>query len=429
MHNWSLVLVIAIVGYGCRAAAGGRGGAPTSHPTAIQAVITDFGARGDGTRLNTATIQAAIDHVASAGGGTVTIPSGSFLSGAVFLKPGVNLHIEKDAVLKGSTNTKDYPSTMTRIEGHFQPWLPALVNAERCDHLRISGEGTLDGSGEPFWQEFRRRMMADRRTKNLDVERPRLIFIRDSHDVQISGIHLKDSGFWNLHLYRCQDVAVDGLDIKAGPRSPSTDGVDVDSSQDVTIRGCRFSVNDDCIALKGTKGPLALSDEDSPPVEHIRVSDCTVTHGASIVTCGSEATIVRDVVVEHCATAGLTSRGFAVLRLKLRPDTPQTYEDIHVRDVTLDGTGSVLAVAPWTQYFDLQGQPPPNSSVRNISIQRVRGLCTTLGSIRGNKGNTIENVTIEDVDVKTTGAEPELSAVTNLVLKNITINGQAYTGP
>jgi alpha-L-rhamnosidase len=126
---------------------------------------------------------------------------------------------------------------------------------------------------------------------------------------------------------------------------------------------------------------------------------------------------------------GLESRGFAVLRLKLRPDTPQQYEDIHVRDITLDGLGSVIAVAPWTQYFDLQGRPPPNSSVRNVTIENVKGSCTTLGSIRGNKGNTIENISIHDIDLKTTGALPELSAVKNLEVKNITINGEPYNAP
>src|SRR5205814_3340123 len=107
-----------------------------------QFVITDFGALNDATSINTTSIQSAIDRAASAGGGVVTIPNGTFLSGAIFLKPGVNLHLDKDAVLKGSTNISDYPKSMTRIEGHFQPWLPALVNAEKCDHLRIDGEGT-----------------------------------------------------------------------------------------------------------------------------------------------------------------------------------------------------------------------------------------------------------------------------------------------
>jgi alpha-L-rhamnosidase len=401
---------------------------PTSQPADKKFLVTDFGAVSDGSTLNTKRIQAAIDHAASNGGGTVVVPAGTFLSGALFLKPGVNLHLEKDAVIKGTTDRKDYPKAMTRIEGHFEPWLPALVNAEKCDHLRITGDGTLDGSGEPFWTEFRQRIAADRKTKNLDVERPRLIFIRDSRDVQLRNIHLKDSGFWNLHLYRCRDVLVEGLDIKAGPTSPSTDGVDVDSSQNVEIRGCTFSVNDDCIALKGSKGPLALEDKDSPPVEHIRISDCTVTHGESIVTCGSEATIVRDVTVENCRTSGLTKRGFAVLRLKLRPDTPQSYEDLHIRDITLDGTGSVISIAPWTQYFDLQGHAPPTESVRNVTISGVKGSCTSLGTMRGNKGNVIENVTLENIDIKTTSPKPNFSEVKNLVVKDVKINGEAFEG-
>jgi alpha-L-rhamnosidase len=163
---------------------------PSSRADAHRSVITDHGAIGDGTNLNTEAIQKTIDQVAALGGGTVIIPEGVFLSGAIFLKAGVSLHLDRNAVLKGSTNVSDYPRMMTRIEGHFQPWLPALVNADKVDHLRITGEGTLDGSGKPFWDEFRRRVRADRTTKNLDVEWPRLVFIENSQDVQISGIHL-----------------------------------------------------------------------------------------------------------------------------------------------------------------------------------------------------------------------------------------------
>jgi len=390
--------------------------------------ITDFGAVGDGKALNTQAIQATIDKVASEGGGTVVVPQGTFMSGAVFLKPCVNLHLDADAVLKGTTNVADFPKSMTRIEGHFQVWLPALVNADHCDHFRIDGSGTLDGSGEPFWLEFRRRIAANRKTTNLDVERPRLIFIRDSHDVQVRGIHLKNSAFWNLHIYRCQNVVVDGLDIQAGARSPSTDGMDIDSSQNIDIHGCHFSVNDDCIALKGSKGPFALKDADSPPVEHIHISDCTVTQGPCIVTCGSEATVVRDVIVEHCTATGPGTKGLSVLRLKLRPDTPQTYEDIHIRDVTLDGSGSLINVAPWLQYFDLQGQPAPTGTIHNVTFSDIKGTCSSFGSIRGNKGDVIDGVTFENIDIKTRGTKPQLSAVKNLSLKNVVINGTAYTG-
>src|SRR5262249_15198184 len=95
--------------------------------------ITEFGAVADGKTLNTKAIQSGIDQLASAGGGTLVIPEGTFVTGALFFKPGVNLHLEKGAILKGSTNVEDYPKTKTRIEGHFEEWLPALLNFDKCD--------------------------------------------------------------------------------------------------------------------------------------------------------------------------------------------------------------------------------------------------------------------------------------------------------
>ena len=141
--------------------------------------ITKYGAVADGQTLNTGAIQKTID-AAAAGGGTVVIPQGTFLSGAIFMKPGVNLRLDEGAVLKGSGDTKDYPNIQTRIEGHFEEWLPALVNADKCDHLRITGPGTLDGNGAPFWKAFWDRLKADRKTKNLDVPRPRLALVENN---------------------------------------------------------------------------------------------------------------------------------------------------------------------------------------------------------------------------------------------------------
>jgi len=393
-------------------------------------VITSNGAVGDGKTLNTQLIQKSIDQMYAAGGGTVAIPKGVFLSGAIFLKPGVRLELQKDAVLKGTTNISDYPISMTRIEGHFQPWLPALVNADHCDHLRISGPGTLDGSGQPFWAEFRSRVRANRATTNLDVKRPRLMFIRDCADVRITGLHFKDSAFWNLHLYRCNHVTIDGIDIHEPPGAPSTDGVDVDSCQYVTVSNSTIANSDDCIALKGSKGPLAMDDKDSPPDEHIHVVGCTITQGPVIVTCGSEATIVRDVLIEHCTiAAGQGTRNLSLLRLKLRPDTPQAYSDITVRDITLNGGGNLIAVAPWTQYFDLQGHKPPTSSVHDVTFSDIHGTCASFGSIRGNPGDTIERITFENIDVKVNNPRPQLSTVRDLVINNVKINGKEYTAP
>lgn len=403
-------------------------GPPTSAPRPGREVpVTQFDAIGDGRTLNTKFIQAAIDDTAANGGGTAVVPSGVFLSGAIFLKPGVNLRLERGAVLKGSTDINDYPKMLTRIEGHFEPWRAALVNADRVDHLRITGEGMLDGSGQPFWELFWKRIKEDPKTTNLSVERPRLCFIQNSKDVTISGIHFKDSGFWNLHIYRCSEVTVEDsrFEVPRDVKAPSTDGTDIDSCQNVTIRRCVYCVDDDAVCIKGSKGPFALDDKDSPPVEHIRVIDCTFETGHGAVTLGSEATVIRDVIVEGCKVTG----AIPLVRLKLRPDTPQLYEDIHYRNITLAGSGAIFQVQPWKQYFNLQGQPPPKSIVRNVTLSNIKGSFGSLGTISGNPETEISGISVENVDVTLKKADLKLGTVKDLMFNKVIVNGEAYVPP
>lgn len=420
----SLALVVALpLGWNAAATQSSKSKTASSK----RASVAEFGAVGDGKTLNTVSIQSAIDQLAAKGGGTLVIPKGVFLTGAIFLKPGVNLHLEEGAVLKGSTDRKDYPKMKTRIEGHFEEWLPALVNADRADHLRITGSGTLDGNGAPFWEDFWARRKENPKTTNLDVERPRLALVQNSEDVRISGVTFKDSGFWNLHLYRCKNVLVENVrfQVPDGVRCPSTDGTDIDSCQDITIRGCTYRVDDDCIALKGSKGPFAMGDKDSPPVEHIRVENCTFERGHGVVTLGSEATVVRDVVVENIKVTGPNN----LVRLKLRPDTPQHYEDIHYRGVTLDNAGgAIMAVLPWMQYFDLKGQPPPQSVVRNVTLTNVRGTYGSFGTLQGNPGQTeIGDITLKNIDVQLKNENLKAVDVKNLKLEKVNVNGKPFS--
>src|SRR6185437_1847670 len=156
---------------------------------------------------------------------------------------------------------------------------------------------------------------------------------REIRGVQVEGITFKDSQFWSLHLYKCEDVLVRQTRFEVPDdyrQPPSTDGIDLDSCRNVTVDGCYFSVTDDCIAAKGSKGPHAMQDKDSPPVEHIRVRNCVYKRGSGVLTVGSEATIVRDIVVENCRIIG----NVRVVTLKLRPDTPQHYENITFRNIT-----------------------------------------------------------------------------------------------
>ena len=367
---------------------------------ADRVVITNFGAVADGATVNTAAIQKSIDHAAAQGGGTVVVPSGVFVSGALFLKPKVNLHLEQGAVLRCSTDLSHFPAGRTRIEGHFaEHFNPALINANGCDGLKITGAGTFDGAGRPIWDMFwklRNAAPDPHNFKNIGIPRARLALIERSRDVTIEGVTFKDSQFWNLHLYRCQHVTVDG---------------------------CYFSVTDDCIAAKGSKGPFALDDKDSPPVEHIRVRNCTFRRGHGLLTLGSEATLVRDVVVEHCRVEGRVAN---VAVLKLRADTPQHYEDIHFRDITLDAdSGSIIAVRPWTQYFDLKGAPPPKSIVRNISLVDIKGRFGTFGKIAPNPGQTeIGEILIKDVAVTLDKPVLDVSGADKLRLENVVVNGK-----
>jgi polygalacturonase len=392
--------------------------------------IADSGAVADGKTLNTKAIQEAIDLLATGGGGTLVVPKGIFLTASIFLKPSVNLHLEEGAVLKGSTNASDYPRMRTRIEGHYeQNFLPALVNADRCDRLNISGTGILDGSGEPYWQAFWAGHAANKSFKNLDVLRPQMALIENSEGVRITGITFKDSPFWTLHLYRCSNALVENVrfEVPDGKKCPSSDGIDVDSCQNVTIRGCTFRVDDDCICMKGSKGPLAMEDTDSPPVEHIRIENCIFERGHGVVTLGSKATVVRDVVVENCKSTG----PIVLARLKLRPDTPQRYEDIHFRNITLDnsGGGVILSVQPWNQYFDLKGQQPPKSIVRNVTLSEIKGCYGSFGVFKNIPGQSdISDITLKDLNVQLKNEKLNgCDQVKNLKLENVTVNGKAFT--
>lgn len=387
--------------------------------------VTDFGAIANDALLDTAAIQRAIDAAGAAGGGRVVLSGGTFRSGALFLRQGVEFHVAAETMLIGSNQIEDYPRAPTRVEGKRQEWRVALLNATNLTGVRFTGSGVIDGNGVPFWAAFWQRRKENPKCTNLEVERPRMMFLDSCRDVRIEGLTFRDSGFWNLHLYRCRDVVIDGVTIKApdsGPiRGPSTDGIDLDSCRDVVVRRTSISVGDDCIALKGTKGPHADQDADSPPVENILIEDCTFGDGAGVVTCGSEATLVRNVTLRRCK---LTS-GNNVLSLKLRPDTPQRYEDILVEDIEVNvvGTGRILKVQPWSQFFDLAGQPPPHSRIKNVTVRNVRGTIGSIGTLLTHDTATIKGFTLENIDVKAADAKLAVGKNVELTVRNVTVNG------
>lgn len=398
-------------------------------PPTDEVLITRIGAVGDNKTVNTRAIQAAIDQLAAKGGGTVVVSRGIFVSGALFFKPKVNLRLTEGAVLKCSTDLSNFPAQRTRIEGHFNPhFTPALINAAHCDGFQLTGEGTLDGDGMQVWEAFWAGRARDKGFANTALPRARLALIESSHDVLIEGVTFKDSQFWNCHLYNNDGVLIRNAHFTVPDdykQAPSTDGIDIDSSRNVTVDGCTFSVTDDCIACKGSRGPHAADDKDSPAVEHIRVRNCTFKRGGGVLTCGSEATVVRDVIAEDCRITGAVR----IATLKLRPDTPQHYENITFRNITSEGPSSgIVQMAPWTQYFDLQGMKPPKSVVTNLKFIGIRGTFNAFGTVKPNPGQTtISDVLFKDVNVTVKNGTLNTTGVTNLQMQDVIVNGKPYS--
>jgi len=388
-------------------------------------VITDYGVNVDSTRMNTQAIQSIIDKASTEGGGTIVIPRGVFLSGALFFKPNTKLRLTEGAVLKGSDNIADYPLIPSRMEGKSIHYYAALVNAYHVDSFAISGQGKIDGNGLRYWKAFwacRDSMkLIGKSATNLEVHRPRLLFIWGCDKVTISGVKLHNSGFWTTHLYQCNDVLIENCDIRSPFRpvkAPSTDGIDIDVCKRVTIRKCYISVNDDGVCIKGGKGPYAHKLSENGIVEDVLVEDCVFGESHGLLTLGSESIHARNITVRNCTIDSNTP----ILRLKMRPDTYQIFENITVENIT-GKCGTIIDVKPWTQFFTMEGsKEKPYGIIRNISMSNINVQCNTFGEIAGNPLDKVSNIQLKNI--KATAKEAGLKCkYTGVKIENVIVNG------
>lgn len=154
-------------------------------------LANEYGARGDAKTLNTQAIQRAIDTAAQQHG-AVSFAPGVYLTGSIFVKSGVTLHVNKGVTLLGSQNLADYPVMPTRVAGIEMPWPAALINVYEQNDVRIEGEGTIDGNGKIFWDSYRALRKAYeprglRWASDYDARRPRLIQIFNSDHVNLGS--------------------------------------------------------------------------------------------------------------------------------------------------------------------------------------------------------------------------------------------------
>lgn len=388
-------------------------------------IITQFGASTDSTKLNTVAIQKVIDKAGASGGGSIVIPKGVFLTGALFFKPKTGLRLLPGAVLKGSDNIADYPLIPSRMEGKKLDYYAALINAYQVDNFSITGGGTIDGNGLKYWQYFWAYRDSVKKTgraaTNLEVHRPRLLFIWGCNGVKIQDVSLHNSGFWTTHLYQCNDVLIEGCDIRSPFKpvpAPSTDGVDIDVCKKVTIRNCYISVNDDGVCIKGGKGPDAHKLPENGIVEDVLVENCTFGESHGTLTLGSECIHARNITIRNCKVDNNTP----ILRLKMRPDTYQLYENITIENIT-GKCGTIITMAPWKQFFDMGGSTEkPFATVRNIMLSNIKVQCKSFGDMEGNPADTVSNIVFRNIEA--TAELPTLKTkYQNITVEQVTVNG------
>lgn len=382
--------------------------------------LADYGVVNDSTLLQTEKIQAVIDRAAQNGGGVIVVPKGTYLTGSLFFKPHTHLHLEEGATLKGSDDISHFAIVDTRIEGQSLKYFAALINADRVDGFTISGKGTIDGNGSRYWRSFWLRRKVIPQCTNMDELRPRLVYISNSNDIQLSGVRLINSPFWTTHLYRCNNAKLLDLYIFAPSepvKAPSSDAVDIDACNNVLIKNCYMSVNDDAVALKGGKGPWADTDPNNGANTNIIIEDCVYGFCHSGLTCGSEAIHNRNIVLRRCKIQNATR----LLWLKMRPDTPQHYEYITVEDITGDAR-SFLYVRPWTQFFDLKDRKDiPLSLSNNVTMRNITLDCDIFFNVSPSDQYKLKDFTFENLNIKANDGTCDKSQVEGFEWKNVNI--------
>ncbi|MBR1965274.1 MAG: right-handed parallel beta-helix repeat-containing protein [Lentisphaeria bacterium] len=337
--------------------------------------------------IQTEAIQKVID-IAAENGGTVYFPQGNYSSGSLFFKKNTSLFLEKNAFLQGSTDISDFAILPNRMEGENVIYFAALINADNVDDFSISGEGTLDGNGLPYWRHFWLRRKFNPQCTNMDEMRPRIIYISNSNNVHISGITIQNSPFWTTHFYRCSNLLLENLRIFAPTKpvlAPSSDAIDLDVCSDVLIKNCYISVNDDAIALKGGKGPDADKLPENGENSRIVIENCTFGFCHCILTCGSETIHNDNIIVRNC-----TSDGAACLfSLKMRPDTNQLSENILIENIK----GYCKRIFSSYSFTQFRRSPDLHMSYgKNITLQNLDLKCDKLVSAEKSIEYELENI-------------------------------------
>ena len=329
---------------------GGRGGSASR----LQYCITDYGAVGDGRTLNTAAIQQAIMTASTQGGGTVVVPEGVFLTGGLVLVSGIELRIQKNATLLGSTNPLDY----TRTSGH-----PGLIVADTAMGISITGGGSIDGQGlqlaltiDSLYRvgQFNDPQYSRDRYRPSEAVRPYVLGFTRCSNIVVKGVTVRNGAGWVQVYTLCDRLSIDSVLVESIAYW-NNDGIDICDCRNVSVTHCTINTADDGICLK-SQGADAC-------VDSVAISHCTVRSSASAVKFGSDSRGgFRNVTVSHLTVFDTYRSAIAIECVD-----GGVVENIAVSDVQARNTGNA--------FFIRLGHRNPDeriSTVKDVTIENLR---------------------------------------------------------
>jgi polygalacturonase len=359
--------------------------------------ITRFGAKADGTTLNTAAIARAIAECARSGGGRVLVPAGTFLTGAIHLKSHVELHVAEGATLKFDTNPASYPIVFTRWEGMELMNYSPLIYAYQEKNIGITGRGTLDGQGsaEHWWawkgpwggktaygwnegmpdQRPARKKLFDMAEAAVPVQdrvfgegsmlRPPFIQPYLCENVLIADVRVRNSPFWNIHPVLCRNVTLRGVDIFG--HGPNNDGCDPESVDHMLIEDCTFDTGDDCIAVNS--GRNADGRRLATPAQNILIRNCRMKEGHGGVVVGSQISGgARWVFAENCRMDSPDL--WYAIRFKNNALRGGLLENFYYRDLEVGQVGRAAITCDFNYEEGAEGPYIPQ--LKNVVVERLR---------------------------------------------------------
>jgi polygalacturonase len=346
--------------------------------------VRDFGAQGDGVTLDTESIQDAIDDCSAGEGGAVHFPPGRFLTGSLFLRSCVRMHLEHGAVLLGSPNPDDYTG--------------ALIRGEGLDNVAIEGGGTINGQGQAFWT-------GERLAHNVRKPKPdrphALIHLVKCTNVRLRDIRLEDSPCYTVWLLGCENGLIDGVTIDNPLDAPNTDGLDVDCCRDIRIANCSIRAGDDCIALKSDTARLG----ENMPCEDIVVSNCTLSSTACAVRVGYEG----DGVIRNCSFSNLVIRDtdIGLDIVSILPGAPNPGLNITsgacIERISFANTVMDNVNRPFFIWMGNETERPFGGAIRDIVIDGLTATAKAAGYIGGTPEHCVEGVEIRGARIAIAG--------------------------